>query len=142
MPQRPPAWNPQGWHATRRQGSSSGGKTLRGEIPLRENLSGWLLFVGTKLRLNVLKTYSTNSCIFSPYCGLGSNVNTGRAVRLICCGDGRDRRSIFWVGTAVLVRQRDFEGTSGFRGLTPGRMVVVATNARQSGRPGASWTKQ
>ena len=50
--------------------------------------------------------------------------------------------SISWVGTAVLVRQRDFGGTSGFRGLTPGRIVAVATNARQNGRPGASWTRR
>ena len=30
---------------------SSGGKTLKGEIPLRKNLPGWLRFVGIKLRL-------------------------------------------------------------------------------------------
>ena len=31
----------------------------------RKNLSGWLLFVGIKLRLNILKIHSTSSCIFS-----------------------------------------------------------------------------
>ena len=31
---------------------SSGGKTLRGEIPLRKTFPGWLLFVGLKLRLH------------------------------------------------------------------------------------------
>ena len=31
---------------------SSGEKNLRGEIPLRKNLPGWLLFVGIKLRLH------------------------------------------------------------------------------------------
>ena len=47
----PPAWHPQGWHTRRRQALSYGGETLRGEIPLRENPSWWLLFVGIKLRL-------------------------------------------------------------------------------------------
>ena len=36
----PPASHPQGWHATRRQASSSGGKTSRGEVPLKKNLTG------------------------------------------------------------------------------------------------------
>ena len=45
---------------------SSGGKTLRGEIPLRKTLPGWLFFVGIKLRLNVLKIHSIDSCIVSP----------------------------------------------------------------------------
>ena len=40
------------------------------------------------------------------------------------------------------MRQRDFGGTSGSRGLTPGRNMAVATNARQTGRAGASWTRQ
>ena len=39
---------------------------LREEMPLRENILGWLLFVGMKLRLNVLKIHWTKSCIFSP----------------------------------------------------------------------------
>ena len=44
----------------------------------QENLPGWLLFVGIKIRLNVLKIRATNSCIFSPLlCRLASNVNTG-----------------------------------------------------------------
>ena len=34
------------------------------------------------------------------------------------------------------VRQRDFGGTSGSRGLTPGRIVAVATNARQTAEQG------
>ena len=64
-------------------------------------------------------------------------------MRLIYCGDGRDRRSISQIGTAVLIRrQRDFGGTSGSRGLTPGRIVAVATNARQTERSGASWTRR
>ena len=62
----PPAWHPQAWHATRRQASSYGGETLKGEIPLRKNLSGWLLFVGMQLKLNIPKIHSTNSFIFSP----------------------------------------------------------------------------
>ena len=57
-------------------------------------------------------------------------------MRKICCGDGRDRRSISEIGTAVLVRQRDFGGTSGSSGLTPGRIVAVATNAQQPGGQG------
>ena len=36
----------------------------------------------------------------------------------------------------VLVRQRDFGRTSGSRGLTPGRNVAVATNARQAAGQG------
>ena len=44
------------------------------------------------------------------------------------------------IGTAVLVRQCDFGGTSGSRGLTPGRTVAVA--ARQTGRSRASWTRR
>ena len=40
------------------------------------------------------------------------------------------------------MRQCDFGGTCGSIGLTPGRIVEVATNARQSGRPAASWTRQ
>ena len=63
-------------------------------------------------------------------------------MRLVCCGDGRDRRPFSSVEAAVLVRQHDFGGTFGFGGLTPGRIVVVAANARQGGRPGASWTRQ
>ena len=62
-------------------------------------------------------------------------------MKLICCGDGRDRRSISHVGEAVLVRLRDFGGTSGFGGLTPGRIGAVATNVRQGGRAGACWTR-
>ena len=48
------------------QASSCGGETLRGWEPLRKHLSGWLLFVGIELGLNVLKIHSTNSCVFSP----------------------------------------------------------------------------
>ena len=39
------------------------------------------------------------------------------------------------------MRQRDFGGTSGFRGLAPEKIVAVATNARQTGKAGASWDK-
>ena len=65
---------------------------------------------------------------------MASNVNTGRAVKLICCGDGRVKRSISYIGTAVMVRQRDFGGTSGSRELNPGSIVTVATDARQTSR--------
>ena len=41
------------------------GKLLRGDTS-QENLPGWLLFVGIKLRLNVVEIHSTNCCIFSP----------------------------------------------------------------------------
>ena len=40
------------------------------------------------------------------------------------------------------MRQRDFGGTYGWRGLTPGIIVAVATNVRQNGRAGASWTRR
>ena len=63
-------------------------------------------------------------------------------MRLICCERGRDRRSISQIGTVVLVRKRDFGGTSDSRGLNPGRIVAVATNARHTGRPRASLTRR
>ena len=39
---------------------------LREEIPLRKHLSGDCSLLEMKLRLNVLKIHSINSCVFSP----------------------------------------------------------------------------
>ena len=36
---------------------SSGEKNLRGEIPLRKNLPGWLLFVGIQFRLHAIDSF-------------------------------------------------------------------------------------
>ena len=41
------------------------------------------------------------------------------------------KADISWIGTAGMVRQCDFGGTSGSRGLATGRIVAVATNARK-----------
>ena len=38
--------------------------------------------------------------------------------------------------------ERDFGGTSSSREVTQERIVAVATNARQTGRVGAFWTRQ